>query len=241
MTRVAFSPPLVEALTSINGELAKLPDARTGIFPPAGPIVILFSSSRIIQALARKVGVPVVGSNVLFTINSEEDLPRVFADVRNFAREVNSTKEQLTPEMSAAMATWAASTPTRPLLMAGDLAGDEDVSPNPGVFGRHIQLTLRVLVALRLLHDVFASWPSARFMIRPRDGPLTVVMRMASPGRVEARAIGIHSWGPCEVLFVAGIDSALDALGKLRLLSAKVREMVAAIPRNLPGGAGSAK
>ena len=226
LKRIQFTPALVSALERIHAELARLAGIRSGIFPSTGPIVIRLTSSEITRSLARKVGIPVAVKNIVFVINAEKDLPRVFMDVRNFAREVNSVAKLLPPALSAVMDTWAASAPAGRPRAAPDLSDDPDL----GVFERHVSLTPIFLTALKLLNDVFSKWAPARFGIFAPAGPLTVVMRMTTPARVAAHSLGIPSWGACEMLIVTGVNSALAAVSRLQELNAAVADMVTAVP-----------
>ena len=226
LKRIQFTPALVGALERVHAELARLTGIRSGIYPSTGPIVIQFASSEVTRSLARKVGIPIAGKNIVFVINAEKDLPRVFMDVRNFAREINNLAKLQAPAISAVVDAWAASSPTGHPHAAPELSDD----PSFGVFERHISLTPIVLTALRLLNDVFSKWVPERFGIFAPAGPLTVVLRMTPPARVVAHSLGIPSWGECEMLIVTGVDSAIAAARRLQELNAAVVDMISAVP-----------
>ncbi len=227
---IQFTPSLIEKLGLVVAELANLKGIQSGVFLPKGPVTIPLASSKTTRELARKVGIPVIRKCAVFVINSEQDLPRVFMDVRHFASELNSIKRLLSPKLLEALGSWSPSAAVAPVPVAGDLSGEEGEG---GVIERNIPITAKLLEGLRLLNDVFAEWEPAQYGIFASAGPLTVVLRMSPPARVIAHSIGISSWGRCEVMFITGEESAVTALAYLQQMVTKVAEMLASIPPKL--------
>jgi len=240
MVSIQFTSALVDALAPVNDALAALKGIQAMMFPPPGPLFCLFESSRAVLALAQKVGIPTTGKCVTFVINSEQDLPRVFAEVRRFSREVNHVKDILTNQLLEALEGWADSAAGQTSSVVGNLAGS-DIETGLGVLDRVIPLTPRLLSALHLLNTGFAKFTPARFGIFPLEGPITIAMNLPAPTRIAANQLGIPSWGRYEVIFITNVENASTARDLLRQLSARAMEMAKAIPPNLPGGASSGK
>ncbi len=229
---VQLTDSLIDYLVAINTALADFGTIRSGIFPPAGPLTIPLASSKTVRSLARKVGITLVGKHALFVINSEQDLPRVFAEVRRLAHEINGIENKLTDTLLKALGTWSASTP--PAKMQPDL----DLTPpcsDLSVFSRHISLTPTLLEGLRLLNATFSEWSPARFGIFAPAGPLTVVLNGSSVVRSLARSLGFFTNNQNVILFIASETDATQALEKLQQLGTQVGEIIDAIPSAMLG------
>jgi hypothetical protein len=228
---VQLTDSLIDYLEAINNVLADFGTIPAGIFPPAGPLTIPLATSKTTRSLARKVGITVVGKHVLFVINSEQDLPRVFAEVRRLAHELNSIENKLSSTLLEALGSWSVS--ESQALTQSHVQPSIDLTPpdiDIGVFSRHINLTPTLLEQLHLLNAALNEWSPARSGIFAPAGPLTVVIHGSSVLRSLARPLGFLTNNECVVLFIGNEADAAQALQKLQQLAAQVGEVLDAIP-----------
>ncbi len=235
---IPFTDTLIEYLEAIHSEVAYMPGTRYGIFPPPGPLTVPFASSKATRALARKQSIAVVDKTILFVVNSEPDLGRVFAEVRALASELNSIKKRLTKRLVDALKEWEPAPETSSSAIGRENPhslefldwGDEHGFEKASVFDRHIALTPSLLQGLRLLNAALSRWSPAKFGIFAPAGPLTVVIEGSDVLRILARKLDLPTTTEGVVLFITNEISAANALNDIQQLNKEIATVVEAIP-----------